>query len=333
MWSIDSQLQLHRAWLDPNALKRLNGWKGTWAAIFLSPQFAEREAAEAEIVQMYQRAGLKSPRNIIWCSSPQELARMNLDESVVGKPSNRFWRAMAARAPVKDPILVSLLRVVRHGKHRTASEKLGMAKFKQITPWVAPYRDVCLVSERPAIIHRNARGRYHHRAAPALVYPDGFSLYAINGVFVDERIVMRPQEITRKEIEWEFNIEIRRFKIEQFGIDRYLLDVEDGQFSRASEVVGCDSAGILYRRRDKMDEDILMVRVLNQTPEPDGTLSREDAIEIFGMKAGKVALDAPEGSRFKEYMIRVPPTMKTAREAVAWTFGLSGEDYMPAVES
>jgi len=29
----------------------------------------------------------------------------------------------------------------------------------------------------------------------------------------------------------------------------------------------------------------------------------------------------------------VPPTMRTAHEAVAWTFGLAAEDYHPAIES
>lgn len=33
------------------------------------------------------------------------------------------------------------------------------------------------------------------------------------------------------------------------------------------------------------------------------------------------------------YLLRVPPTMRTAREAVAWTFGLQDGDYEPDVES
>ena len=50
-----------------------------------------------------------------------------------------------------------------------------------------------------------------------------------------------------------------------------------------------------------------MVEVLNSTPEPDGTR--------------------------RTYFLRVPPTMRTAREAVAWTFGLDGGEYRPAAES
>jgi hypothetical protein len=46
---------------------------------------------------------------------------------------------------------------------------------------------------------------------------------------------------------------------------------------------------------------------LNCSPEPDGT--------------------------FKVYTLRVPPTVRTAREAVAWTFNLPTEQYRPRIET
>ncbi len=50
-----------------------------------------------------------------------------------------------------------------------------------------------------------------------------------------------------------------------------------------------------------------MVEVLNATPEPDGTR--------------------------KTYFLRVPPTIGTARAAVAWTFNLEPLEYRPVVET
>ncbi len=50
-----------------------------------------------------------------------------------------------------------------------------------------------------------------------------------------------------------------------------------------------------------------MVKVVNSTPEPDGSR--------------------------REYFLRVPPTVRTAREAVAWTFGLAADAYRPVNES
>ena len=50
-----------------------------------------------------------------------------------------------------------------------------------------------------------------------------------------------------------------------------------------------------------------MVEVLNSTAEPDGS--------------------------WKTYWLRVPPTMRTPREAIAWTFGMTKEEYAPAMQS
>ena len=68
-----------------------------------------------------------------------------------------------------------------------------------------------------------------------------------------------------------------------------------------------DSSGILYRMNLRGDEPILVVRVVNSTAEPDGT--------------------------FNEYFLRVPPNIIRAKQAVAWTFGLTEEEYEPLAET
>jgi hypothetical protein len=55
------------------------------------------------------------------------------------------------------------------------------------------------------------------------------------------------------------------------------------------------------------DEPIVLVHVTNATPEPDGSL--------------------------KKYVLRVPPTMARARQAVAWTFGMREDRYRPTRET
>ena len=69
----------------------------------------------------------------------------------------------------------------------------------------------------------------------------------------------------------------------------------------------CDRCGALYWLDQRFDEPIVAVRVINHTPHADGS--------------------------FEEFWLRVPPSMQTAREAVAWTFGLSPEEYDPVLES
>lgn len=74
----------------------------------------------------------------------------------------------------------------------------------------------------------------------------------------------------------------------------------------AGSKVDVDEHGILWRiERDEWPEPIVMVEVVNSTPEPDGT--------------------------FKNYFLRVPPDTETPRAGIAWTFDVEADEYALAV--
>ena len=166
--------------------------------------------------------------------------------------------------------------------------------------WFLPHQKICWIAERHNVLHRDDRGRLHCENGPALSYPDGWSIYAVHGVRVPERVIMTPASLTSKEIEEERNAEVRRVMIERFGQERFLLE------SGAREVHR-DDYGVLFCKELPGDEDLVMVRVVNSTPEPDG--------------------------QFKDYFLRVDPKCQTARAAVAWTFGEKPEAYAPLIET
>jgi hypothetical protein len=72
-------------------------------------------------------------------------------------------------------------------------------------------------------------------------------------------------------------------------------------------LLNTDEYGKLWRLDQRDDEAIVMVEVVNSTAEPDGS--------------------------FRDYWLRVPPTIKTAREAAAWTFDIPAKDYAPAIQT
>lgn len=77
--------------------------------------------------------------------------------------------------------------------------------------------------------------------------------------------------------------------------------------------------------------DVLLRRVEALPANVRPKQSDEERIVLaYGEVTGHAhAIDAtlePDGSS-KFYFLRVPPTMRTAREAVAWTFGLSECEY------
>lgn len=140
----------------------------------------------------------------------------------------------------------------------------------------------------------------HNELGPALLFPDGYAAYAWHGVHVGESIIEAPQEITVETIESEWNAEVRRVMLERFGWQRYMQEVHKKLHVEPG-------IGELYRKNLLHDEPLVMVKVINRSPEPDGSR--------------------------KFYMLRVPPEMKTVREAIAWTFGLSEAEYYPDVET
>jgi len=164
--------------------------------------------------------------------------------------------------------------------------------------WMFP--DIVVFSASPTVLHRDSRNRLHCENGQAIGWSDGFGLYRWHGVAVPEYVILRPSEITPAKIEAENNAEVRRVMIERYGQTRYLID------SGAREIHS-DDYGTLYRKEIANDEPLVMVKVVNSTPEPDGT--------------------------FKDYFLRVPPTIKRAREAVAWTFDVPEEEYAPLVQT
>lgn len=165
-----------------------------------------------------------------------------------------------------------------------------------------PYETICFLCEPPQTIFFNDRGFLHNTNAPAITFKDGFNIYMNNGVALSEQIAMRPNELAVEQINGEQNVEVRRIMIQQYGTEKYLED------SGAQAIDSDPAYGVLYRKEQTMDEPIVMVKVINATPEPDG-------------------------SSPKAYFLRVPPYIATAKEAVAWTFNMEGNEYEPSAQS
>jgi hypothetical protein len=172
----------------------------------------------------------------------------------------------------------------------------AIADVARSAGWWWPYERVVVLTERPTVIHRDNLGRLHHGDGPALSYPDGWSLFAWRGMPIPARVAQQLPHLTVGQIREEANAEVRRVMLEYFGFDRYLRESGAKQLHR-------DETGVLWRVELPGDEPLVMVEVVNSTPEPDGT--------------------------YRTYFLRVPPDIRTARAGVAWTFGLTEEEYHP----
>jgi hypothetical protein len=162
------------------------------------------------------------------------------------------------------------------------------------------HSDFCIVADYPEALNVDEQYRLHCSDAPSIRWRDGWSLYHWHGVRVSKQVIEAPHSLTLAQISSEPNLEVRRVMITRFGLERFLSE-------SGARKIGADECGVLFYLEMDGDEALAIVKVVNSTPEPDGT--------------------------FKNYFLRVPPAMRTAREAVAWTFGLSAQEYEPAIQT
>lgn len=176
----------------------------------------------------------------------------------------------------------------------------GLMLAARSAGWWWLFDDVAVLTERPRSLHRDDQGRLHHPHGAAIGYPDGWGVWAWHGVRVPRGVIAQPETLTVQRIRDEANLEIRRVMLERYGQERYLRDAD-------AQRVHADQTGVLWRCELPDDDPLVMVQVRNATPEPDGSR--------------------------RSYWLRVPPDVQTARQAVAWTFGLGEGEYTPAVET
>ncbi|MGW1174607.1 DUF6745 domain-containing protein [Kitasatospora sp. NPDC002543] len=344
-----------------------------WRAAAAATGTGDRTEAERAVRAAYRAAGLPEPAAIRWFGSPLAATEAALELRAAGAESvreavrTRPWEEARRRAvarvgatgwaghwaltggelgPVTTPLAdrlrkavldrlapeadreadvavaeeararrttvrLALLDAVR-GQHDApwfaALEAAGsvadavapIAELARQAGWWWPYREVALLSERPTALHRDEAGRLDRADGPALEYADGFALHAWRGMPVPPEFLAGLAEATVERIRTEENAELRRVLLEHYGYERYLAD-------SGAEPVHRDETGVLWRIVLPDDEPVVMVEVVNSTPEPDGT--------------------------HRTYWLRVPPSTRTARAGVAWTFGIPESAYHPRRET
>jgi hypothetical protein len=165
---------------------------------------------------------------------------------------------------------------------------------------IYPFAAVAVAVRPPVTVALDAEGRPHAEDGPALAWADGTHVYAWHGRVVAADLINRQGPVEYAHIVREPDPNRRWVLIERYGLGRYLLEAGASEIQR-------DDCGRLYRLAQPWAEPIVAVRVVNHTPESDGT--------------------------FREFWLRVPPTMTKARDAVAWTFDLTPQQYDPVAQS
>ncbi len=158
--------------------------------------------------------------------------------------------------------------------------------------WILPYENICIICDRPLNLRFDDQNRLHAEGEPAIEFTDGYSLYFYHGVTLPEKYgKIQPQQWLASWLLTEQNAELRRILIQGIG---YALICQD---LKAIELNNWHEYTLL-----KVDVDV-----------------NEEPIYLLKMTC--------PSTKFL-HILRVPPEMKSAREAIHWVnWGIDPEDF------
>ena len=183
--------------------------------------------------------------------------------------------------------------------------------------------DFCMISDRPETLLVDDRNRPHCDTGPFCRWRDGTALYSVHGVRVPAWLIERPGDLTAAKIDAETNAEVRRIMLDRFGAARWLAESGAKVVDEAPAdhpLLGLRTARLL-RRDVQDDEPILLVDLLNSTPEPDGSTKRYQI---------RVSPNEYGGESSKNVLAAVASTWRLPDGSLAFR---TWRDYAPQVET
>src|SRR5262249_51708296 len=171
------------------------------------------------------------------------------------------------------------------------NEASALAQFNDSVSGYWLGQAVAFLVRKPQFLAYNDARRLHSATGRCVEYPDGWGFFAWHGVPVPERVILDPDSLTRADFLSERYVEVRRIMQERMGAERFVWEL-------AATYIDGGPQGVLY-----------------EVALPDDPEQAARYVQLL------------DPSTARDYFLRVPPTIPTAEEAGAWTFGLTASEY------
>lgn len=275
--------------LTPEQEAQLEVYRDHWLEVGLSTQPADRKRAERGAAMAYQAAGLEPPSRYVWFDSPiagaqaaalaakdlpldlSEKGRKGITKADVQAQINRScWGQHNAGWWSYLDYMDRVLGVEGADKIR------GLCEVAEASGWWWPFEDLCILTERPTDLKRDQQNRLHNTNGPALLYPDGFGVYAWHGRQVPKDLIEEGWSIEK--IMKEQNAEIRRCAIDRMGWDQFIAVAGLKLVAKSDDPGNAGQELFLYDLGEKLrnlyDAPARILLCTNGTIERDGTRHR-----------------------------------------------------------
>lgn len=274
--------------LTPEQTARFGEYVEKCIAIGLNTDEVDLDNAKLSMCKAYRLAGLKEPTQFHVVDSPT--AAIDLIQTLdPSKKKSDILNEMCFGS--MDISWISFYKYFIEVVGLELEKITGLLELTQHTGWYNAYEDVVVFQHRPEYIKMDDTNRLHCENGPAIRYRDGYSVYSWHGTRIPSDWIENKKSLTPEiALTWS-NIEQRRCAAEILGWDNVIQQL--------NSVV--------------IDED--------GDPEI-GTLLEVDIPEIGREKFLRVKCGTG-----RMFCIPVPPDMKTAIEAQAWTWDLTVEDF------
>jgi hypothetical protein len=217
-------------------LEKMPLYVDKWIKIGIDTAFNEEQARQS-IIETYKCANLKEPGKILFFDSPlSAIYALHV-----------YWYAKETGERDKHKIVKFVdenisFPVCGFGQHEggwlafydyfrnecglveETNSLSGLFNAAKTCGWYWAYADICFVSKKPTKCTLDDQNLLHSLTGPAIAFSDGFEIYAINGVMVTKDVVMAPESITIENINSEPNEEVKRIKIQQFGVSKFITE-------------------------------------------------------------------------------------------------------------
>lgn len=156
---------------------------------------------------------------------------------------------------------------------------------------IFPFENTCIICDRPTKLTFDNEHRLHGEGEPAIEFADGYRLYYYRGVSLPEKYWVHPHHWQARWLLEEHNAELRRVLIQGIGYSRICQELQ------ATELDSWREYTLL-----KIDSEV-------------------DVEPIYLLK-----MTCPSTGYI--HAMRVPPTMRSAREAIRWmNWGTDPEEF------
>lgn len=254
-----------------------------WINVGLDCSRIDPDAAKNAVINMYINAELEPPCKIIFANGP--LHMYNLYLQYVKGNLNDF---------------ISNVIFGQHESHWIGfydffKNEVGVSKIEKIQylidvakncGWVYCGDDIAIIMDRPLFIKLDENKRLHNENGPAIKYMDGFAIYSWHGTKIPKEWIEDKDNFTPEMAFAVENVELRRVAFEIIGWNNILKKLECKVIDE--------------------DEDPMIGTLLETTLPDFGT------VRFIRVLCGTG----------RTFAIPVPPTVKTALEANAWTYNI-----------